>query len=47
MSNVVCNKRKAKFFIGGRKKFGGGSESECGMTQFRNSMILPELLDDL
>ena len=23
---------ESKFFIGGRKKFGGGGESECGMT---------------
>ena len=33
MSSTVCNKRKANFFIGGGKKFGGGGESECGMTQ--------------
>ena len=33
MSNAVCRKRKAIVFIGGRKKFGGGGEFECGMTQ--------------
>ena len=32
MSNAVCRKRKAIVFIGGRKKFGGGGKSECGMT---------------
>ena len=33
ISNAVCRKRKAIVFIGGRKKFGGGGEFECGMTQ--------------
>ena len=33
MSNAVCRKRKTIVFIGGRKKFGGGGEFECGMTQ--------------
>ena len=33
MSSAVCRKRKAIVFIGGRKKFGGDGECECGMTQ--------------
>ena len=33
MSNAMCKKRKAIGFIRGRKKFGGGGEFECGMTQ--------------
>ena len=39
MSSAVCNKRKANLFIGGRKKFGGGGKSECGMTQSKKNEI--------
>ena len=32
-SAPCATRGKQIFFIGGKKKFGGGGESECGMTQ--------------
>ena len=41
-----ATRREQRNFIGGRKKFGGGGESECGMTQSNQKLNFHKLAKD-